>query len=71
MGRDYRYSISDENLNAFCTDTALLEGVINTTEPRNNDEQFVKKVFESSIYGKEDAWGHKGVSVSHHKRLKL
>ena len=71
MGRDYRYSISDENLNAFCADTALLENVINTTEPNNNDEQFVKKVFESSIYGKEDVWGHKGVSVSTHKSLKL
>ena len=71
IGRDHRYSINDENLNAFCADTALLENVINTTEPRNNDEQFVKKVFEASIYGKEDVWGHKGVSVSHHKRLKL
>lgn len=59
MSSDYRYSINDENLSAFCADQALLEQVINTTEPRNNDEEFVKKVFEASIYGEEDVWGHK------------
>lgn len=71
MGSNYLYSIEDKNFNIFIADSAALDKLIAENVPRNEDEEFVRRVYDCFRNGEADVFGHKGVVSAIEVKLEL
>lgn len=71
IGEEYLYSIDKKNIDIFFNDVADAEVVLQARDPKNNSEKFVKKVFLTFRYGKEDVLGNKTVTSTTEVKPKL
>ena len=61
IGNGYSYSISKESLDIFFDDTAIIENIFSSTQPKTESEKFVKEIYMSFKDGKADFFGDNAV----------
>ena len=60
----YSYSISDNNLKTFFTDTDIIDNAINEHSPSNEIEKFIMCVYEEFKNGTPNDWGRKEITLN-------
>ena len=60
----YSYSISDNNLKTFFTDTDIIDNAINEYSPSNEIEKFIACVYEEFKNGAPNDFGQKEITLS-------